>query len=71
MDRCGGCRWAFEISDDLRMQLSQENKEILNLLESHRYSLEEFCYCSKLGFIESVIMERICDDWEQASTDHN
>ena len=70
MDRCETCRWASEISGDLRLQLSQENKEILNLLERERYSLEEFCYCSKLGFIESLIMERFCEDYEPALPNH-
>ena len=24
---------------------------------------DEFCYCEKLGYIESVIMRRECDEW--------
>ena len=70
MDRCGSCRWTSEINNDLRMQFSQENKEIVNLLERRGYSLDEFCYCSKLGFVESIIMDRFCDDWEQALSNH-
>jgi hypothetical protein len=70
MVRCGTCRWAFEIKKDLRIKLSQENKEIVNLLERRRYNLQEFCFCTKLGFIESVIMERQCDDWEPSSPHH-
>ena len=64
MVRCGGCRWACEISQKLRWGLSQENKEILNVLEKRGFDLNEFCYCERQGFLESVILERNCKIWE-------
>jgi hypothetical protein len=43
--------------------MSQENKEILNILERQGLRLEEFRYCAKTGFIESAIMNKNCEDW--------
>jgi len=48
--------------------LSQENKEIINPLERRGFNLSEFCYCERLGFIESMIMRRVCEEYE---TSHN
>jgi hypothetical protein len=47
--------------------MSQENKEIVNILERGRISLDDFCYCEKLGFIESRIMKRVCGNWIKKS----
>lgn len=63
MVRCNYCKNNINISG-VRTQLSQENKEILNLLERQKYDLNDFCYCSKLGFIESKIMHRNCAYYE-------
>jgi hypothetical protein len=52
------------INRDLRLRLSQENKEIINILLKQGYSLEDFRYCKVLGFIESAIMKRECESWK-------
>ena len=46
--------------------MSQENREIVNVLERMRMDLGEFRYCVRLGFVESALMVRECGDWEQA-----
>ena len=61
---CRDCAWARKIDNEIRYNLSQENKEILNILDGRRFSLDEFCYCECLGFIESVIMRRNCEEYE-------
>jgi len=61
---CSGCVWARKIDKEIRFNLSQENKEIVNTLEGRGFSLDEFCYCERLGYIESVIMRRVCDKYE-------
>ena len=61
---CSGCVWARKIDKEIRFNLSQENKEIVNTLERRGFSLDEFCYCERLGYIESVIMRRVCDKYE-------
>ncbi len=66
MVRCGNCAWARNISKELRLTLSQENKEIINTLERRRFNLGEFCYCEKLGFIESQIMKRDCEAYMES-----
>ena len=64
MVTCGNCTWARALDKETRLSLGQENKEILNTLERRGFSLEEFCYCERLGFIESVIMRRECEEFE-------
>ena len=64
MVTCRDCVWARKIDKELRLTLGQENKEILNTLERRGFSLDEFCYCERLGYIESVIMRRKCDEYE-------
>ena len=64
MVTCRDCVWARKIDKELRLSLGQENKEILNTLERRGFSLDEFCYCERLGYIESVIMRRKCDEYE-------
>ena len=64
MVTCRDCVWARKIDKELRRSLGQENKEILNTLERRGFSLDEFCYCERLGYIESVIMRRECDEYE-------
>jgi len=64
MVTCRDCIWARAIDKELRLSLEQENKEILNTLERRGFSLDEFCYCERLGYIESVIMRRVCDEYE-------
>ena len=64
MVTCRDCVWARKIDKELRLSLGQENKEILNTLERRGFSLDEFCYCERLGYIESVIMRRECDEYE-------
>jgi hypothetical protein len=61
---CRECKWCKEINEKIRIRLSQENKEILNLLEISGYNLTDFCYCAKKGFIESLIAKKQCIDWE-------
>lgn len=63
MVSCADCVHAVEITREVRLRLGQENKEILNALERRGFSLDEFCYCEKLGYIESVIMMRECEEW--------
>jgi len=63
MVSCADCVHAVEITREVRLRLGQENKEILNALERRGFSLDEFCYCEKLGYIESVIMRRECEEW--------
>lgn len=65
MVRCGGCRWGKPIDAETRLRLSQENKEILNVLLRRGFGIDEFVYCSRLGFIESVFAEKECGEWEQ------
>ena len=67
MVTCADCVHAAEITKQVRVRLGQENKEILNALERRGFSLDEFCYCEKLGFIESVIMRRECAEWSPDS----
>jgi hypothetical protein len=67
MVTCADCVHAVEITKQVRMRLGQENKEIVNSLERRGFSLDEFCYCEKLGFIESVIMRRECAEWSPDS----
>ncbi len=64
MATCRDCKHAKKIDEETRFYLSQENKEILNILENRGFSLDEFCYCKKLGYIESVIMKRTCKEYE-------
>jgi len=64
MVTCNNCAWARELDKETRLSLGQENKEILNTLERRGFSLVEFCYCERLGFIESVIMKRDCEEFE-------
>jgi hypothetical protein len=64
MARCSNCQFAKIITDGIRFNLSQENKEILNILLDRHYSLDEFRYCEKNGFVESAIMVRDCVDWQ-------
>ncbi len=63
MVSCADCIHAVKITRKVRLRLGQENKEILNALERRDFSLDEFCYCEKLGYIESVIMRRECEEW--------
>ncbi len=63
MVTCADCVHAMDIKGEVKLRLGQENKEIVNTLERQGLSLDEFCYCEKLGFIESVIMRRECDEW--------
>ena len=60
---CADCVHAVEITGEVRFRLGQENKEIVNALERRGFSLDEFCYCEKLGYVESVIMRRECEEW--------
>jgi hypothetical protein len=60
---CADCVHAAEITGEVRLRLGQENKEIVNALERRGFTLDEFCYCKKLGYIESVIMRRECEEW--------
>ena len=64
MVTCKRCVWAKAIDKELRLSLGQEKKEILNTLEGRGFSLDEFCYCERLGYIESVIMRRECEEYE-------
>lgn len=63
MVTCRRCVWARNLDKETRFSLGQENKEILNILEGRGFSLDEFCYCERLGFIESIIMRRECDEY--------
>ncbi|MCW4014300.1 MAG: hypothetical protein NWF07_15115 [Candidatus Bathyarchaeota archaeon] len=63
MVTCRHCVWGKDLTKEIRLRLSQENKEIVNTLERRRMNLDEFCYCDKLGFIESQIMRRDCDEY--------
>ncbi|MBN2335116.1 hypothetical protein JXL21_06110 [Candidatus Bathyarchaeota archaeon] len=51
------------MSREVRLGFGQENREIVNVLERRGFSLDEFCYCERLGFVESVVMQRVCDEW--------
>ena len=64
MARCSNCVFAHLITESVRLRLSQENKEILNILLDRGYGLDEFRYCERSGFIESAIMIRHCVDWQ-------
>ena len=63
---CKNCRYARVIASEVRLHLSQENKEILNKLLASRYKLDEFLYCEKLGYLESAIALKECKDWENS-----
>ena len=63
MVQCIDCKWAKKINNTIRLTLSQENKEIVNILERRRILLDDFCFCEKLGFIESKIVKRECNFW--------
>ena len=66
MVTCGGCVHARVIEGEVRLGLGQENKEIVNALERVGFDLGEFCYCERLGYVESVIMLRECGEWASA-----
>lgn len=63
MVTCRRCVWGKDLTKENRLRLSQENKEIVNTLERRRMSLNDFCYCEKLGYIESRIMKRYCEEY--------
>jgi putative hemolysin len=63
MVTCADCVHAMNITEEVRQRLGQENKEIVNTLERQGLSLDEFCYCEKLGYIESVVMRRECQEY--------
>ena len=63
MVTCADCVHTMNIMEEVRQRLGQENKEIVNTLERQGLSLDEFCYCEKLGYIESVVMRRECQEW--------
>ncbi len=67
MVTCDKCIWGRQLCKKIRFDMSQENKEIVNILERGRISLDDFCYCEKLGFIESRIMKRVCGNWIKKS----
>ena len=54
MVTCADCVHVMNITEEIRLRLGQENKEIVNTLERQGLRLDEFCYCEKLGYIESV-----------------
>ncbi len=60
---CRGCKWGRALDSETRLRLSQENKEIVNVLERRGLDLDEFVYCTRLGFIESMIAEKDCGEW--------
>jgi hypothetical protein len=51
------------ICNDVRLNLAQENKEVLNMLEKSGYDLNHFGYCKVSGFIESLISHKTCEKW--------
>lgn len=61
---CRDCRWRRRLDGRTRLRLSQENKEILNVLLRQGYDIGEFVYCERLGYIESVIARKECEEWE-------
>jgi hypothetical protein len=61
---CRDCRWRRRLDSGTRLRLSHENKEILNMLLRQGYDIEEFVYCVRLGYIESVIARKECEEWE-------
>ncbi len=61
---CKECKWAKKIDPVTRLALSQENKEILNVLLRSRYGIDEFLYCTKQGWLESAIAKKDCDDFD-------
>lgn len=61
---CQDCKYSKKITPEIRLRLSQENKEILNKLLSSRYQLNEFLYCEKDGFLESAISKKDCESYE-------
>lgn len=63
MVTCADCVYARALSREVRLGFGQENREIVNVLERRGFSLDEFCYCERLGFVESVVMQRVCDEW--------
>ncbi|MBM3292221.1 hypothetical protein FJY84_06045 [Candidatus Bathyarchaeota archaeon] len=62
---CKNCRYAKQITPELKLQMSQENKEIINKLLASRYKIDEFLYCEKFGYLESAIVSKDCKDWDQ------
>jgi precorrin-6B methylase 1 len=61
---CRDCSWRRRLDRGTRLRLSQENKEILNKLLRQGYDIGEFIYCERLGYIESVIAHKECEEWE-------
>ena len=66
MVTCSDCVHASALSREVRLRLGQENKEIVNVLVRRGLGLEDFCYCEKLGYVESVLLRRRCEWWSQA-----
>ena len=62
MVKCRNCVYGIDIKK-ARPTLGQENREIVNILESRRYNFDDFCYCERLGYIESRIMTRQCGEY--------
>ncbi|MCJ7574378.1 hypothetical protein MUO93_08975 [Candidatus Bathyarchaeota archaeon] len=61
---CRNCSWRRRLDRGTRLRLSQENKEILNKLLRQGYDIKEFIYCERLGYVESVIARKECEEWE-------
>jgi hypothetical protein len=70
---CNDCEYAWKIinkedkSGDrtiMRWYLDQSLKQILNILLGFNYKLEDFCFCSKLGELRSLVAELECEHYE-------
>lgn len=59
---CVTCKHKTGFDD--RWNLPHKIKEVLNLLEEHEYLLENFCYCSLLEEVRSLVAELDCDYYE-------
>jgi len=60
---CKDCKRLLVLNEDVRLGLSQENKEILNTLQRSGYDLNDFGYCQVTGFIESLLALKNCENW--------
>jgi len=66
---CNDCIHRVDITTPKsRWDIPHRCKEVLNILLRHGYQVKDFCYCSELGEIRSLIAEIECDIYRPITT---
>ena len=59
---CVDCYYSRDVTNSRnRWMLPQECKEVANILLKMGFSLEDFCFCLRLGELRSLVVEMMCD----------